>query len=164
MRKVLLTVVSAALIGASTLSGAAIPNAFAQAQSGEPAPAELDALEAEVASLETSVGAVCATDPAQCEALTARIAQALATLAAAGRISIEAAEGRLAAVIGEVSDANPQLAAALQEQLFVQTAATRPVNANGNRGLARGVTGNGNGQGNNGLGNGNGGANSPSPS
>jgi hypothetical protein len=125
MRKVLLTVVSAALMGASTLSGAVVPNAFAQTeQVATPTPAELDALQAEVASLEASVSQVCAQGTAQCEALAARITGILATLVANNRISDVDASSRLAQMVSEISEENPQLAANLQSELLVNTAST----------------------------------------
>lgn len=74
-----MTVVSAALMGASTLSGAVVPNAFAQAQAG----ATLD----DAIALEEQAIAVCATDEAQFRSILGSYAALVAQLVANGTLS-----------------------------------------------------------------------------
>jgi hypothetical protein len=86
MRKVLLTVVSAALMGASTLSGAVVPNAFAQTQAGGTL--------ADATALEGQVVAACAVSDAEFRSVLGSYSALMAQLVASGAISSDEAAAR----------------------------------------------------------------------
>lgn len=134
MRKVLLTVVSAALMGASTLSGAVVPNAFAQTQAGGTL--------ADATALEEQAIAVCATDEAQFRSILASYSALMAQLVASGAISEADALARFQALRDAARAANcGAVADAVFEELFPNTASTgapgaapSPIQLNGPQG------------------------------
>ncbi len=137
MRKVLLTVVSAALMGASTLSGAVVPHAYAQAGGSV----------AEAATLEGQVLAACAVSEVEFRAALASYSELMASLVASGAITSEEALARFQALRDAARDADCGPAAdAAFEELFPDTAAvgaTAPAGA----GFGAGSPGEGDGAG-----------------
>jgi hypothetical protein len=117
MRKVLLTVVSAALMGASTLSGAVVPNAFAQTQAGGTL--------ADATALESQVLAACTVSDAEFRAVLSSYAALMAQLVASGAISSDEAAARFQALrdAARAADCGPDADAAFEE-LFPDTAST----------------------------------------
>jgi hypothetical protein len=117
MRKVLLTVVSAALMGASTLSGAVVPNAFAQTQAGGTL--------ADATALEGQVLAACAVSDAEFRSALGSYAALMAQLVASGAISSDEAAARFQALrdAARAADCGPAADEAFEE-LFPDTAAT----------------------------------------
>jgi hypothetical protein len=113
MRKVLLTVVSAALMGASTLSGAVVPHAFAQDNT---------------TALEGQVLAACAVDEAEFRSLLAEYSAQMAELVASGAITSDEALARFQALrdAAREADCGPVVDEAFEE-LFPDTAATGAV-------------------------------------
>jgi 3-hydroxyacyl-CoA dehydrogenase len=117
MRKVLLTVVSAALMGASTLSGAVVQNAFAQTQAGGTL--------ADATALEERALTVCLVDEAEFRSILTTYSALMAQLVANGTITEAEALARFQALRDAARAANcGSVVDAVFEELFPNTAAT----------------------------------------
>ncbi len=139
MRKVLLTVVSAGLMGASTLSGAVVPSAYAQA----------GGTLADATALEGQVVASCAVSEAEFRSTLAAYSELMAQLVASGAISNDEAQARFQALrdAARAADCGPAADEAFEE-LFPDTAATGAAPAPAAGGAPAGTPGDGDGSAN----------------